>query len=62
MPRYAGDSKLHLVNKTRLDHICRTCDEVIPRGSKARYRNTFTGERDYYHYGGCPRFKRGQEG
>ena len=50
-------TKTHIVNKTRADHKCHRCDEVILRGSKARYRNVFTGEREYYHYTECPRFQ-----
>lgn len=49
---------MHTVKKTRTEHLCHRCDEVIPKGSTAQYRNTFTGARDYYHYGECPRFKK----
>ena len=49
---------LHLVEKTRKDHECHYCGEIIPKGSRAKYRNAFTGKRDYYHSPDCPKFKR----
>ena len=40
---------LYTVNKTRKDHICERCGEIISKGERAEYRNLFTGKRGYYH-------------
>ena len=39
----------HVVNKTRIVHICENCKGTIPKGSEALYRNAFTGKRVYQH-------------
>jgi len=35
--------------KTRKEHKCERCGNIIPRGVRVRYRNLFTGKRGYYH-------------
>lgn len=44
----------HFVRKTRKDHKCEDCKEIIIKGSSAFYRNLFTGKRGYEHAGNCP--------
>jgi hypothetical protein len=44
----------HLVQKTRTEHKCEACRQIIPIGSMATYRNAFTGKREYKHIV-CPR-------
>lgn len=45
----------HHVSKTRKDHKCAYCSEIISKGSKANYKNLFTGKRGYIHFPECPR-------
>ncbi len=55
MPRTEPYPYSHYVNKTRKDHKCEICWDIIPRGSKARYKNLFTGKRGYIHnFPPCP--------
>ncbi len=44
----------HYVGKTRTDHKCENCREIIPKGSAAEYVNLFTGKRGYCHCR-CPK-------
>ena len=48
----------HVVQKTRTPHKCERCGQMIAVGSKASFRNEFTGERCYAHYWNCPLNKR----
>ena len=49
MPRKEAFPYSHSVGKTWKDHICHGCGEVIPKGSRASYKNLFTGRRGYIH-------------
>jgi predicted ATP-grasp superfamily ATP-dependent carboligase len=40
----------HFIEKTRKDHICGSCGEIIPKGSKAEYFNSFDGTRSFRHF------------
>ena len=55
MPRKEPYPYSHWVEKTRKEHKCGLCGEMIPKGSKARYKNMFDGTREYIHADGCPR-------
>jgi len=44
----------HTVERTRKTHKCERCGQIIPVGSKASFRNAFTGKRCYAHYWNCP--------
>jgi len=50
MPRKEPFPYSHHVKKTRKDHKCEACGGVIPTGSRADYKNLFTGKRGYRHY------------
>ena len=50
----------HYVSKTIKDHKCGNCGDIIPDGTHdVRYKNVFTGRREYYHSVSCPKFDRG---
>jgi len=39
----------HSVARTRCEHKCERCGQVISIGSRARYKNLFTGRRGHIH-------------
>jgi len=49
MPRKEPFPYSHFINKTRKDHKCEKCGDVILKGSRAQYKNLFTGKRGYIH-------------
>ena len=51
----------HFVKKTRTNHKCIHCGEIIPKGSTwVRYKNLFTGKRGYFH-SRCPKWEQKRE-
>jgi hypothetical protein len=54
MPRKEPYPYSHRVENTRKDHLCQLCGEWILKGSRARYKNLFTGRRAYIHDPFCP--------
>jgi hypothetical protein len=49
MPRKEKFPYSHFVDKTRKEHECGLCWDVIRIGEHARYKNLSTGERGYVH-------------
>jgi len=49
MPRKEKYPYSHHISKTRKEHRCNGCGGIIPKGSRARYKNLFTGKRGYAH-------------
>lgn len=41
---------LPIVNKTRKEHICFRCGEIIKIGSSTRWKCDFAGKRKYAHF------------
>lgn len=54
MPRKEPFPYSHFVKKTRKNHKCEKCGQIISKGSMAQYKNLFTGCRGYIHIV-CPK-------
>lgn len=39
----------HIIRKTRKEHICGGCKEIIKKGSSVTYKNNFDGTKTYFH-------------